>query len=144
MVRCRPYAQLMRLVIRGHHLPGRTCGPYDDVHVSLQIGHDPADLVPGDAEEATWVAEIRTDGSDFRGQGHKGGRFIYLTCGTVTNGTFTMFRRAKLMLADLPEGMDKVTIDLYLTDDTGMPRCARLSAPAVRIVQYGPGFAHAR
>ena len=126
----------MRLVIRGHHLPGRTCGPYDDVHVGLQIGRDPADLVPGDADEAIWVTEIRTDG-DFHGpavQGRKSDRFIYLTWGTFTNGTFTMFRRAKLTLADLPEGLDEVTVDLHLTDETGMPRCARLSAPALRIV----------
>lgn len=127
----------MRLVIRGHHLPGRKCGPYDDIHVGLQVGRDPTGLVPGDADKATWVTEIRTDGSDFRGpavQGRKGDRFIYLTWGTVTNATFTMFRRAKLMLADLPEGLDEVTVEVHLTDGTGMPRCARLSAPAVRIV----------
>lgn len=127
----------MRLVIRGHDLPGRKCGPYNDVHVGLQVGREPADLVPGDAGEATWITEIRTDGTDFRGpavHGPKGDRFIYLTWGTVTNGMFTMFRRAKLMLADLPEGLDEVTVDVHLTDETGMPRCARLSAPAVRIV----------
>jgi hypothetical protein len=127
----------MRLVIRGHDLPGRKCGPYNEVHVGLQVGREPADLVPGDAEEATWITEIRTEGGDFRGpavQGPKGDRFIYLTWGTFTNETFTMFRRAKLMLADLPEGLDLVTVDVHLTDETGMPRCARLSAPAVRIV----------
>jgi len=127
----------MRLVIRGHDLPGRKCGPYNDVHVGLQVGREPADLVPGDAGEATWITEIRIDGTDFRGpavQGPKGDRFIYLTWGTLTNGMFTMFRRAKLMLADLPEGLDVVTVEVHLTDATGMPRCARLSAPAVRIV----------
>jgi hypothetical protein len=128
----------MRLVIRGHDLPGRKCGPYNDVHVGLQVGREPADLVPGDdAGEATWITEIRTDGTDFRGpavQGRKGDRFIYLTWGTLTNGMFTMFRRAKLMLADLPKGLDVVTVDVHLTDETGMPRCARLNAPAVRIV----------
>jgi hypothetical protein len=127
----------MRLVINGHDLPGRTCGSYDDVHVGLQVGREPDDLVPGDAAEATWVTEIRRDGADFRGpavQGRKGDRFIYLTWGTVADGTFTMFRRAKLMLADLPEDMDDVTVDVHLTDETGMPRCARLSAPAMRVV----------
>ena len=126
----------MRLVIRGHHLPGRTCGPYHDVHVGLQVGSDPAGLVPGDADEAEWVTEIRADGSDFLGpavQGRKGSRFIYLTWGTITDGTFTMFRRAKLTLADIPRGVEEVTVDVHLTDDTGMPRCARLSAPALHI-----------
>jgi hypothetical protein len=131
------YAQHMRLVIRGHHLPGRSCGPHNDVHVGLQVGRDPEGLVPGDADGAEWVAEIRMDDGDFRGpavQGRKGARHVYLTWGTLTDGTFTMFRRAKLMLAELPRGVDEVTVEIHLTDDTGMPRCARLSAPALRIV----------
>jgi hypothetical protein len=126
----------MRLVIRGHHLPGRTCGPYEDVHVGLQVGRYPEGLVPGDAEEAEWITEIRTVGGDFRGpavQGRKGDRFIYLSWGTYSDGTFSMFRRAKLMLGDLPDGVDEVIAHVHLTDDAGMPRCARLSAPAVRI-----------
>jgi len=127
----------MRLVIRGHHLPGRKCGPYNDVHVGLQVGRDPEGLVPGDADRAEWAADIRIDDSDFRGpavQGRKGARHVYLTWGTLTDGTFTMFRRAKLMLADLPRGVDEVTVEIHLTDETGMPRCARLSAPTLRIV----------
>lgn len=75
----------MRLVIRGHHLPGRKCGPYNDIHVGLQVGRDPEGLVPGDADGAEWVAEIRIDDSDFRGpavQGRKGARHVYLTGGT--------------------------------------------------------------
>jgi Family of unknown function (DUF5990) len=110
---------------------------YDNVHVGLQVGREPEGLVPGDADAAEWATEVRTDGGDFRGQavhGRKGGRFIYLTWGTITEGSFTMFRRAKLMLADLPVGADEVTVDVDLTDDAGMPRCARLEAPAVRVV----------
>jgi hypothetical protein len=35
-------------------------------------------------------------------QGRPGARFVYLTWGDVAeDGSFTMFRRAKLMLADL-------------------------------------------
>ena len=126
----------MRVVIRGHHLPGRSCGPYDDVYVGVQVGRDPQGLVPGDADGAEWVAEIGTDDSDFRGpavRGRKGARFVYLTWGTYTDGTFTMFRRAKLMLADLPPGAEEVTVEMHLTDDRGMPRCARLSTPALHI-----------
>ncbi|MGH3316640.1 MAG: DUF5990 family protein [Nocardioidaceae bacterium] len=127
----------MRLVIRGHNLPGRRCGMYDDVHVGLQVGREPEGLVPGDADAAEWATEVRTDDGDFRGQavhGRKGERFIYLTWGTITDGSFNMFRRAKLMLADLPLGADEVTVDVDLTDDAGMPRCARLEASAVRVV----------
>ncbi len=125
----------MRLVIRGHHLPGRSCGPYRNVHVGVQVGRDPEDLVPGDAREATWVVEVRRVDGDFRGpavQGRKGDRFVYLTWGTMTGGTFSMFRRAKLRLADLPEG-DDVAVDVDLTDEKGMPRCARLTPPALRV-----------
>jgi len=127
----------VRLVIRGHHLPGRNCGPYDDVHVALQVRRDPHGLVPGDADSAEWVTEIRTVNGDFRGpavQGHKGDRFVYLTWGTYREGTFAMFRRAKLMLADLPPNEDQITVEVHLTDDNGMPRCARLRTPALRIV----------
>jgi len=127
----------MRLIIHGHHLPGRRCGPYGDVHVGLQVRSDPHGLVPGDADRAEWVADIRTADGDFRGpsvQGRKGARFVYLTWGTYTDGLFTMFRRAKLMLADLPRGAEEVIVEVHLTDDVGMPRCARLSEPAIRIV----------
>jgi hypothetical protein len=124
----------MRLTIRGHHLPGRTCGSYADVHVGLQVGREPTGLVPADAADAEWTTEVRTDGADFRGpavQGRKGERFVYLTWGTVDDGSFRMFRRAKLMLDDLPRGKDEVTVDVDLTDERGMPRCARLRPPAI-------------
>jgi hypothetical protein len=126
----------MRLVIRGHHLPGLRCGPYDDVHVGLQVRRDPEGLVPGDADRAEWVADIRTGDGDFRGpavQGRRGERFVYLTWGTYTDGVFTMFRRAKLMLADLPPEAEEVTVEVHLTDERGMPRCARLAEPAIRV-----------
>jgi uncharacterized protein DUF5990 len=127
----------MRLVIRGHNLPGRQCGPYSNVHVGLQVKREPEELVPADAAAAEWVTDISTDKQDFRGpavQGKRGARFVYLTWGTVDDGTFTMFRRAKLMLADLPAGRDEVVVEVDLTDERGMPRCARLSPPGLRIV----------
>ncbi|HEY6932129.1 MAG TPA: DUF5990 family protein [Marmoricola sp.] len=65
--------------------------------------------------------------------GKKGERFVYLTWGTVEEGRFTMFRRAKLMLSDLPPLAEKVDVDVDLTDEQGMPRCARLRPPAIRI-----------
>ena len=126
----------MRLVIRGHHLPGRTCGPYPDVHVGLQVGREPSDLVPGDAERAEWVTDLRVVDGDFRGpavQGRRGERFVYLTWGTGSGEDFTMFRRAKLMLTDLPAAADEVTVDVHMTDEAGMPRCARLSPPTIAV-----------
>lgn len=127
----------MRLVIRGHHLPGRRCGPYDDVHVGLQVGRVASGLAPGDATRAEWVTDIRTDKADFHGpavHGVKGARFVYLTWGTHTDETFTMVMRAKLMLADLPEGAEDVMVEVDLTDDRGLPRCARLRPPAIRLI----------
>ena len=126
----------MHLRIRGHRLPGLTCGPYENVHVGLQVRRDPVGLVPADAATAEWVTEIRAVDGDFRGpavQGRKGERFVYLTWGTVSGDSFAMFRRAKLMLADLPAGADEVTVEVDLTDEHGMPRCARLRPPALRI-----------
>ena len=126
----------MRLIIRGHQLPGLTCGPYRNIHVGLQVKSQPVDLVPADAAAAEWVTEIRTDDGDFRGpavQGKKGERFVYLTWGTVDGDSFSMFRRAKLMLAELPADAAEVTVDVDLTDESGMPRCARLRQPAIRI-----------
>jgi hypothetical protein len=126
----------MRLLIRGHRLPGLTCGSYTDIHVGLQVRSEPVGLVPADAAAAEWVAEIYTNDGDFRGpavQGKKGERFVYLTWGTVAGDSFSMFRRAKLMLSDLPADADEVTVDVDLTDERGMPRCARLRPPALRI-----------
>jgi hypothetical protein len=68
-------------------------------------------------------------------QGRRGERFAYLTWGSIENGDFTMFRRAKLMLDEVPplvgDEPGAVTARVHLTDDDGMPRCARLSSPAV-------------
>lgn len=118
----------------------------DNVHVGIQIGREPRELVPGDATSACWTVEIepieRDGGIDFRGaavQGRRSDRFVYLTWGDVgADGSFTMFRRAKLMLADLEplisgDAGQRVTATIELTDDRGGPRCARLRPPAVRL-----------
>jgi hypothetical protein len=130
---------VVKLVIEGHHLPGRTCGQYADVHVGVQVGREPDGLVPADAAEARWeleIAVVERDGqTDFRGpavQGRRGERFVYLTWGEGDGAAFTMFRRAKLMLADLPDPRaSEVTARVHLTDEHGHARCARLSAPAL-------------
>jgi hypothetical protein len=38
------------------------------------------------------------------------------------------------MLADLPSAQE-VHVDVHLTDDHGMPRCARLRPPALQVRQ---------
>lgn len=139
----------MLLEIRGEHFPGRSWHhdgrPCHNVHVGIQRGREPSDLVPGDSDHAVWTAEIRVterEGAlDFRGpavQGRPGGRFVYLTWGDVdTHGTFTTLRRAKLMLADVEPLVDATSPDrrviarVDLTDDCGGPRCARLQPPAL-------------
>ena len=123
-------------MIRGHHLPGRDCGRYSNVHVGVQVRREPTELVRADAEGAEWTVDLRTVDGDFRGpavQGRKGDRFVYLTWGTVDDGSFTMFHRAKLMLADLPVDAQEVVVEVHLTDERGMPRCARLRPPALQV-----------
>jgi Family of unknown function (DUF5990) len=141
----------MLLQILGHHLPGRcwrsTDDHYDDVHVGIQVGRKAEDLVRADAKTASWTVPIdvviRNGGFDFRGpavQGRPGARFVYLTWGNVgRDGSFTMFRRAKLMLADLERFVSEagdaaqVIARVDLTDDCGGPRCARLRSPALEL-----------
>lgn len=122
-------------------MPGRRCGSHDNVHVGLQVGSRPEGLVAGDAIEAEWSTEVRVichdDGRDFRGpavHGKRGERFLYLTWGECDGRDFAMFRRAKLMLDDLPADSGEVTVHVSLTDRHGMPSCARLRDPAVRWV----------
>ena len=126
----------MILHLRGHHLPGASCGPYTDVHVGLQERRQPVDLVRADADTAAWDIELEVvAGPDFRGphvQGRRGERFVYLTWGEGAGSAFAMFRRAKLMLADVPDvAAAEVTARVHLTDDAGLPRCARLRPPAL-------------
>lgn len=142
----------MLLQIQGHHLPGRVWRSrdeyYDNVHVGIQVGKEPRDLVRADAESPSWTVPIdvifRGDGLDFRGaavQGKPGARFVYLTWGDVgDDGSFAMFRRAKLMLADLTPLVaetQKVIARVDLTDECGGPRCARLAPPALTLERSG-------
>jgi hypothetical protein len=138
----------MLLQIQGHHLPGRVWRSrdeyYDNIHIGIQVGKEPRELVRGDAESSSWTIPIeivpRGDGLDFRGpavQGKPGARFVYLTWGDIgDDGAFAMFRRAKLMLADLAHlvaDAEEVLARIDLTDDCGAPRCARLTPPALSL-----------
>lgn len=139
------------MVIEGVSLPGRRCAVgegYDNVHVGVQRRKEVVELHPGDAASATWSFDVEArdtpeGGVDFHGpyvQGRRGERFVYLSWGTVDgDGTFTMFRRAKLHLADVdPDtlaraaaGEGRLVAHLGLTDTCGLPICARVRPPNV-------------
>ncbi|MFE9559629.1 DUF5990 family protein [Streptomyces sp. NPDC006487] len=133
----------LSLRVTGHDLPGRECGGYRDVHVAVQRGREPEGPVPGDAARAVWeftVEAVATpEGArDFRGphvHGRRGARFLYLTWGELPpGGAFTMFRRAKLMLGDLPAlavERGAAEAELRLTDPCGMPVCATIRPPGI-------------
>jgi hypothetical protein len=147
----------MQIRIEARDLPGRSCPApadsafslYDAIHVAVQRRNRPAELLdpqPGDASSAAWTlpctAADAATGVDFTGpyvQGGPGGRFVYLSWGTVDeSGGFTMFRRAKLMLDAVPGPVAEAAVRagllvgrLGLTDARGMPRCARVVPPVV-------------
>ena len=141
----------MRVVITGVNLPGRMfCradgSPLQNVHVGVQVRRDPTELVRADAAEARWELEVDTRstdaGLDFRGpavHGKRGERFLYLTWGEVhADGTFEMFRRAKLMLNRIDPDVVAYAVDagclaatVDLTGAGGGPRCARVDPPAI-------------
>jgi hypothetical protein len=134
----------MLVRIAGVNLPGRSWGGYQNIHVGVQRKAEVVDFVEGDAGEAVWEFEVehRPDG-DFRGpevQGKRGERFFYLSWGTVAgNGAFTMFRRAKLMLAAVDPAViaaagqpgHALVATLSLTGADGAPRCASVRPPAI-------------
>lgn len=133
----------MKVVIRGHDLPGASHCGHARIGVALQVHTDPSGVVPGDAGAARWEADVRRVRDDFRGpavHGRKGDHFVYLTWGDVSGGGFEMFRRAKLMLdrvdAALVAEVDRtgrpLVADVSLSHERGQPRCARVDPPAVR------------
>ena len=145
----------MRVRIVGTDLPGRDCGAdARDVHVGVQRTREIEQLVPGDAAEARFVLELRPNGDrDALGpyaQGKPGERFVYLSW--VAGPDRTMFRRAKLMLADIPADVWTVACKdgsvleatLPLTDRRGMPLCSRVPSDVVTWRAYDAGGEHNR
>ncbi len=146
----------IHVTIVGSALPGRDIGPSSsfagarNVHVGVQR-KDRRDellgLTPGDATSARWAFEATATpaegGLDIKSpyiQGRPGARFIYLSWGTVDDdGTFTMFRRAKLMLDAIDAGTlnavrqyGSLIARLELTDSDGDPLCAAIRPPLIR------------
>lgn len=150
----------MQIRIEADALPGRTCAAapgfpgYEGIHVAVQRRARPAELLdpqPGDAPTAAWTLECTVTetgtgagagGVDVRGpyvQGGPGGRFVYLSWVTVdAAGTATLFRRAKLMLDDVPADTLRAAARtgrllgrLGLTDAKGHPLCAAVRPPRI-------------
>lgn len=137
----------MLLRIIGTDPPGRDCGDHTNVHVGIQLGRDPDQVVPADTSPTCFTAEVtvvdRNGEPDFRGpvvQGRPGERFVYLTWGDVADAaSFTMFRRAKLMLDAINPDVIRAAngtgavleARLGLTDSCGMPVCAAVRPPRV-------------
>jgi Family of unknown function (DUF5990) len=136
----------VRIEIRGHGLPGRTCVGHREVAVGVQRGREVVDVHPADAAEVAWAFDVtavrdRSGAADVRGpfvQGRPGERFVYLSWdGIGTDGQRAMFRRAKLMLdpallarAAATTGATLVA-DVELKMPDGSPLCAAVRPPAV-------------
>ena len=146
----------VQIRIEASDLPGRSCGPSPDrpgghsnIHVGVQRRNQPDELlglVPGDAPSATWTLDCQANSSstgvDLTGpyiQGRPGGRFIYLSWGTVDEAhDFMMFRRAKLQLAAIPPAVLENAVErgllvgrLGLADTKGSPLCAAVRPPVI-------------
>ena len=128
-------------MIERRELPGLEFGSngtlLTNVHVGVQVRDQPDQLVRADAPAVRWEVEVKVidDGIDFRGpavHGKRGERFLYLTWGHVgEDGTFSMFRRAKLMFGDIDTDVlgaaitsGELVASIGLTDERGGPRCA--------------------
>ena len=137
------------LRIEGYDLPGRHWPGPDfpgagNVHVAVQRKDQPDELLavqPGDADAVSWELECEpfTDADGvltLRGsciQNRLGGRFVYLSWGEVgTDGRFTMFRRAKLLLSGVEPAVMAAAAEtgtllarVRMTDAKGNPVCSR-------------------
>jgi hypothetical protein len=103
--------------------------------------------VPGDAPSARWEVEITVrrdeDGFDFSGpfvNGTRDDRNLGLAWGEVPgDGTLRVFRGAKLRLVDIDPGIiedamrpgHRLVARIRLTNDRGLPVCARVHPPAL-------------
>lgn len=118
----------------------------ENVHVGVQLGRNPEQLVRADTASPMWDVDVHVSRSggrvDFRGpavHGKRGDRFIYLTWVNVgPDNVLEMFRRAKLVLDRVEAHVMEAAVEagflrgeVNLTGGDGRPRCARVDPPAV-------------
>ncbi|MBO3738868.1 DUF5990 family protein [Actinoplanes flavus] len=143
----------MRMRIEGDELPGRSGAPQAEalrlggVEVGVQRRQEVVDRVPVHADRAVWELDVdvreKDEGLvDVGGpwvHGRPGARFLYLSWGATGDGSFAVFRRAKLMFGDIPGDLlraalsgDRVLVGrLGLTGRDGGPLCARVRPPDI-------------
>lgn len=137
------------MTIVGTNLPGRQFAVqsgggagtgYENVCVAVQRGRDHEQVQPGDEQGVEFQFDVTpVSHGDARGpyvHGRKGERFIYLCW--LADPQATMFRRLKLMLANVPPSVWDAAVaegrlrgELGLTDRAGGPRCARVAGSEV-------------
>jgi hypothetical protein len=116
-------------------------GDHRGVQVGVQRGRAVEQLVSAGAQRAVFDIELRPKGDrDALGpyaQGKPGERFVYLVW--VHGPAHAMFRRAKLMLSDIPAAVwrsglagEALEAELGLTDACGRPLCARVPPDHIR------------
>jgi hypothetical protein len=138
----------MRIRIEAHALPGRDSSKHTDIRVGVQRrgrNDDILEPVSAGADSASWQFDVtvidKADGLDLRGpyvQGGPGARFVYLSWGTVEDGTFVMFGRSKLLLAEVGRQVLDEAVQagmlvgrVGLLDERGKLRMAAIKPPAI-------------
>lgn len=137
----------MRVVIEGHHLPGRRAHGHPDVHVGLRVRDEVTGLVAGDADAARWTCEVdvrpgKDGAADFYGpavHGRRGDRHLALRWLATSDPAGEVFRGAKLHLERIDAGIvlaasapgAELVARVHLTDERGGARCATVGPPAL-------------
>jgi hypothetical protein len=170
---CEQNTAPLPVVIEALGLPGRSfcAGPgaptFRNVHLALRStsedrpgltapGHPwrATEPVPGDAASARWQVDVTirrgADGLDFGGpfvRGDRTDRHLALAWGDVSaDGTFRLFRGAKLRLLDLDPGLVEeamrpgaaLAVRIRFTDELGQPiRPAEVTWSAVQPLGAG-------
>lgn len=119
-------------------LVGMNCPVLPDVTVGVQRGSQVVDEQPANGAVLTWLLDVHlTAGQDLRGpyvHGRPGDRFLYLSWLRSPGG---MFRRAKLMLDEVPTALlrghdgDGLRGRVTLTMADGTPLCAAVRPPVI-------------
>lgn len=124
--------------IVGRELPGATWDGRHNIHVGVQRRSEVVELVRADSPRVEFDVPVDVVDGDYRGpfvHGPRDQRFVYLSWGErVPDGTFAMFRRAKLRLGLMPADAaaalargGTVHAALRMTDARGGPIAASVA-----------------